>query len=565
MLPAMAPSLADAARPATDALRTTLLDPSLRRIVLAWFAVMAGKWALLVTTLVVAYDVGGPLGVGVLGLARYLTPTILAPFASLPAARWSTETVLRWTNAVRTLAVIATVAVVALDAPFPALALVVAIEAGIGAFTRPLHMALLPAVAGSPAQLIAANVTSSAAEGLGTFVGPALGGLLLIATGAVGALVAVVVIYALGVMAILQLHVPAVGRRDRQVGARAELDELHAGLRAAIRLPGPRLVMIGFGLQTFIRGLLTVIIVVAAIETLGMGEPGVGTLNAAMGLGGLAGAIGAITLAGRQRLGPSFAVALAGWGAPIVVIGIVGHPAIAVLMMVAIGISNAQLDVAGFTLAQRTTPNAARVAVLGLIDSVANLGPALGGIVAPLLIVWLGVQGALIATGLVLPVVAIALWPFTQRLDEGGPAAVRRVELIRAQPMFGPLSLATVEHLAARLEPFQAAAGEWLMREGDAGDRFVLIDVGTVEVTREGEKLRTLGPGAGIGEIALLHDVPRTASVRAVDDVTGFGLDQASFLEAVTGHAVSHAAAQATARQRLEADAARAEDPGATG
>lgn len=556
MLRPMPSRLPAAVLPATGALRTTLEDPALRRLIVAWFAVMAGKWALLVTTLVVAYEQGGPVAVGVLGLARYLTPSILAPFASVPAARWSTEAVLRATNLVRMLAVAGLALAVAVDGPFVALAIGTAVEAGIGAFTRPLHFALLPAVARSPGQLIAANVTTSAAEGLGTFVGPALGSLLLVATGPMGALVAVVAIYAAGLAPIIDLHVPAVGRAERPVGARAAIDDLRAGLRAAIRLPGPRLVMIGFGFQTFIRGLLTVVIVVAAIELLGMGEPGVGTLNAAMGLGGLFGAMVAIALAGRERLGPAFVASLAGWGAPIIVIGLFVHPAVAIVALLTVGISNALLDVAGFTLAQRTTPNGARVAVLGLIDSVANLGPAIGGIVAPLLIAGLGTRGALIVTGAVLPLVALAILPRMRRLDEGGPAAARRVELIRLQPMFGPLSLATVEHLAARLEPVHAAAGAWLIREGEPGESFLLIDTGEVAVSRDGTPLRTLGPGAGVGEISLIHDVPRTASVRATTDVDAFGLDRDAFLEAVTGHAASRETAEATARARLAADAA---------
>ncbi len=532
----------------------TLDDQELRRLIVAWFTIIAGKWALLVTTLVIAYDRGGAVAVGILGLARYLTPTILAPFAGLPAARWPNEAVLRATNAARTIAAVGVVAVVALDAPFAILALIVAIEAGLGAFTRPLHIALLPEVARTPDQLIAANVTSSAAEGLGTFIGPALGGVLLVASGPVGAILAVVAIYAIGVAAIAKVRVPVVGHRhDHSTGIATALADLSAGLRAAVHLPGPRLVIACLGLQTFVRGLLTVLIVVAAIEVLGMGEPGVGTLNAAMGLGGLFGAVVAITLAGRERLGPAFAFALAGWGAPIAVIGLLIHPVVAIAAMLAVGISNALLDVAGFTLAQRTSPNAARVAVLGLIDSVANLGPALGGIVASVLVTTVGIQGALIATGAILPIVAILAWPAIRRLPEGGVAAVRRVELIRAQPLFMPLSLATVEHLAASLVPVAFEEGAWLMRAGEPGRDFLLIDTGEIEISRDGEVLNTRGPGAGVGEIALLHHVPRTASVRALSPVEAFSLDHEAFLEAVTGHAVSNAAAEATAREHLAA------------
>lgn len=538
---------------AIDALRLTLADDDLRRMTISWFAINCGKWAFLVTNLVIAYEAGGAVAVGILGLARYLTPTILAPFAGLPVARWPAERVLFAANSVRAVGVALAVVVVVSGAPIGALYLAVALEAGAGAFTRPLQMALLPCIARTPAQLVAANVTASAAEGLGTFIGPALGGVLLATTGPVGADVAVLVVYLVGLVAIVGLHVPVIGRPDGSV--EAVVAQLSAGFRAVAHIPGPRLVFIGFGLQTLVRGLLTVLVVVAAVDVLGMGDPGVGALNAAMGLGGFVGAMIAIVLTGRERLAPSFAGAMVGWGAPIAVIGLLIDPVVAMLAMVVIGISNALIDVAGFTLAQRTSPNDSRVAVLGLLDSAANAGVALGGILAPVLIAWLGIRGALVVTGSILPVAALLVWPVLRKVNEGGAGLAERSERIRGVPLFAPLSLATVDYLAARLEPFAAADGDWLMREGEAGDRFYLIDTGDIEISQGGRTLRTLGPGAGVGEIALLHDVPRTASVQARGPVTGYALDRAAFVEAVTGHSASHTLAMTLVDERLKADA----------
>ena len=128
----------------------TLDDPALRRLTVAWFAIMAGKWAFLVTTLVSAYVAGGTVALGILGLARFLVPTAIAPFAGLPTARWRPEVVLRTVNAIRTVSTGLAPVVVGLELPIQLLFLVVALEAGVGAFTRPLHMALLPAVARTP-------------------------------------------------------------------------------------------------------------------------------------------------------------------------------------------------------------------------------------------------------------------------------------------------------------------------------------------------------------------------------------------------------------------------------
>jgi hypothetical protein len=203
------------------------------------------------------------------------------------------------------------------------------------------------------------------------------------------------------------------------------------------------------------------------------------------------------------------------------------------------------------------TPNAARVAAFGLIDSAANGGPALGGLIAPVLIAGAGIQGALIVSGAILPIAAVLAWSRLTRLDEGGPAAARRVELLRAQPLFAPLSLATIEHLAGSLEPVSFEAGAWLMREGEHGDRYVLIDHGEADVARFGETIGRLGPGDGAGEIALVHDVPRTASIRAVTPIGGFALARDDFVEAVSGHAVSQATAHSLVHERLAADSGR--------
>jgi len=160
-------------------------------------------------------------------------------------------------------------------------------------------------------------------------------------------------------------------------------------------------------------------------------------------------------------------------------------------------------------------------------------------------------------SGAILPIAAILAWPRLRRLNEGGPAAARRVELLRSQPLFAPLSLATIEHLAGSLQPVTFDAEAWLMREGDPGDRYVLIDRGEAEVTRLGEVIGQLGPTDGAGEIALVNDVPRTASVRAVTSIDAFALDRRDFLEAVSGHAVSEARAHHVVDEHLAADQAR--------
>ena len=123
-----------------------------------------------------------------------------------------------------------------------------------------------------------------------------------------------------------------------------------------------------FGVQPFVRGALTVLIVVASIELLGLGDPGVGLLNAAIGLGGIVGSVGTILLVGRHRLALVFLLALVVWGLPISVMGLVPLAWVAVAAMVVVGLANAVLDVAGFTTLQRIIPNDVRASVLGVFE-----------------------------------------------------------------------------------------------------------------------------------------------------------------------------------------------------
>lgn len=531
------PDLTSRLRSTTAAARSAAAEPALARLQVAWLCIHAGKTGLLVVNLIIAYTAGGYVGLGLYGLARFFVPTVLASFAGLPTARWPVSRILVAANATRTLAVALILATVVAAWPIELFYLAVALEAGAGSLSRPLHVALLPYVSRTPTGLVAANVTSSAVEGIGTFAGPAIAGILLASEGPATALTAVLAIYALGVAAIVGLGVR--GAPSRDTGVAAIRAQALAGIRTLVHDRGPRLVLTGIFLQTLVRGMLNVLVVVAAIGILDLGEPGVGNLNAALGAGGLLGAAVALGLVGRTAMSAGFGLSLAAWSAPLVLIGLVPLPIVAVVAMLAIGSANAVVDVTAYTLLQRTTPRDRRVAVLGLFDSLANGGQAVGGVLAPLLVAVLGIHGALIVAGLTLPVAALVLWPGLRATDPGLSATDRPTELVRGVPLFSPLSMAATEDVASQLRPVTYEPGDWLIREGETGHEFLIIDEGEIEVSQGGQPIRTLGPGSAVGEIALLHAIPRTASVRAMSPVRAYSLGREDFLAAaLTGPAL---------------------------
>ena len=116
--------------------------------------------------------------------------------------------------------------------------------------------------------------------------------------------------------------------------------------------------------------------------------------------------------------------------------------------------------------------------------------------------------------------------------------------------MFAPLSLAAKERLATKLLPLDVPAGATVVRAGDVGDRFYIVDSGVVRIELN-QGAKQSGAGEYFGEIALLRDVPRTATVTAATATRLYGLQRADFLAAVTGHAIAEAAAHEVISTRL--------------
>jgi MFS family permease len=291
--------------------------------------------------------------------------------------------------------------------------------------------------------------------------------------------------------------------------------------------------------------------VVTSLRLLDLGQAGVGFLTAAVGIGGLVGAVLALALVGRQRLASDFGLGLVLWGVPIALIGIFPEPPIALVLLGLVGVGVTVVDVAAVTLLQRVVPDEVLARVFGVLQTVFVASIGFGAIAAPLLVAWIGPRGALIATGALLPTLSVLLWTRLRKLDGIGMAPEDALELLRALPLFRPLPAPIIEELASKLVLVTTGAGEQVIREGDAGDRFYLIAAGEVDVSTDGQPVGTLGPGEYFGEIALLRDVPRTATVRAKRETRLYALERDEFLSAITGHPESAEAADAVVASRL--------------
>jgi MFS family permease len=536
----------------THAIREVAGNPGIRRIEASWTIGIAADWAYLVVLLIAAYAAGGPIGVGVLGVVRMIPPALVGPFADIPVARMRGDRALVTVNLVRAGAAAATALVFVLGAP-PALAFILAgLGAAAGAVVRPIQSGLMPALARSPSELIAANVTSSIGEGAGSFIGPLLGGAIVVGASPAAACIAVTIAFLGAALVVvgLRFHDEADARGGATITSEPGGVAVSRAFRALRVDPDVGIVFLDFGGQVFVRGMLTTLIVVASIELLDLGDSGVGLLNAAVGLGGLIGALGAVGLARMPRLGAAFAVALAFWGLPIAVIGAWPLVPLTLAALFVTGFSNALLDVSGFTILQRGVPASERVPVFGLLEGMVGFAMAAGGIVASLLVEAFGAPGALGIAGAILPILAVATWPQVSRLDRRSVGPEQEAAVLRAIPLFSPLPITAIERLASAARPVRFEPGEVIMRQGEPGETYLAIASGTVAIEIDGRPVATCQAGEGIGEIALLRRVPRTATATATTAVTGYLLEGPDFLAAIAGPA-SAAAAQSMVEERL--------------
>jgi len=530
-VPGAAGQIAESAR----AVRSAFRNPNLRRIELAFAAAIIGRYAVFLAVTLYTYHVGGVTAVAILTAVRQALAAVAAPFAGSLADRFSRERVMLASDLARFGFTAAMALLVHSGAPAVTVYACSVVVSIAGSVFRPAEASLTAAVARSPQELTAANVAGNSFESVGIFVGPSLGALIVAAAGYTWAFAVIALAFATSGLFVARI-------RDVPPRERIEPDEddedsgsVRDGLAAIVAEPRLGLLFVLYGAQCFVAGALGVLEIAMALSLLGTGNAGVGLLQSASGIGAIFGAGLAVALIARSKLASDLALGLVLWGTPLLLIGAFPHIWVAAIALAVLGAGNSIVDISAITLIQRTAPPAVAGRVFGALESMIVAMLALGALVTPPVVHWIGIRGSLVVFGAILPALVLVTAPRLRGIDRGARVPEEQLAALRTVPFLAVLPAQTLETLAVQATRVELPAGSTLFSQGDEGDSFYVLDAGKLTIDLpEGTKIEE-APGY-VGEIALLRDVPRTATVRAVEDATLWALGRDTFLDAVAGH-----------------------------
>jgi hypothetical protein len=502
---------------------------------------------------VYAFRHGGATSGMVIALVQIVPGVVFSLFLAALADYVRPSRMLCSSYVVLTVSISVIAVAMALNASF----VVVCVLASIASLTtnsaKPSNATLLPGIVRTPDELTAANVMGGWADGASNLVGPGLAGVTYAAGGAslsMGVMAALTFVSAIMVVRIkgpraaitldtrrrgtAESH-PARRRLEMWSTLRLVATSARARLRSSIRQSGQMGDLLI--LHTFyyvVVGALDLLCVVLALKYLRMGSGGPGLLNSAMGAGGLGAGLLTILLVGWRRLvgvlTVSIAVALAALG----LIGVWRSVDLTFALIILVGFGGLIYDVTSQTLMQRVAPADSIAGSFMIREALANLGLAVGVIVVRVVIALFGLKAALLAPAVLGSVVIGALWHRMRTLDDAAVVPQVEIQLLRSLTLFAALPIQTIEGLARRLTPMFVAQGVSVITAGEPGDSYYCVSDGELSVTRDGLVVNHLSRGDGFGELALLRDVPRQATVTAVSGAWLYRLDKSSFLEMIS-------------------------------
>ena len=525
--------------------QSALGNSLLVRFTIAHLLATVAEWAFFVGALVYAFDHGGSRAAGFSSVALLLPTALAAPAAGAAAQRRRPSRVRLGAYAVETLSLSAAAVAAFAEAPVAVVVGCCVVSAAAFTFVGPACAVLLPAIVRSTRELTVANLWMGSCEGISILGGSALATVLLAVEGPALALTGCAVLAFVGTLVTAGLgrgEPPPVRRPDEDESVGATRLVLHSIKRLRGR-PGATGVLAVAGGQYLLIGSLDLIVVVLANEALDLGDAGPGLLGTAVGVGALFSALASAVLVKRDRLAPLLASALAAIAVTSFALAVAPTLVAALVLFAVVGFSRSLLDLTSRMLLQRATPIDSLAAIFGAIELFGGVGMVLGSLMSQVLIAASGVEAALIGLGIFFTLLLVLTWRSLRVADDSADIPIVAISLLRRIPAFAPLPPLALEAVARAATEVSVAIGEAVVREGEEGDAFYAVVDGSFDVTISGRRVSTAERGASFGEVALLADVPRTATVSAACPGSLLAIQRVPFLIAVTGSDSSRQAA----------------------
>lgn len=529
-----------------------LPSPRIRRALLAYAITGFVEFATWLAILLVAYREGGPAYVGIASVVMLVPAIILIPIAAGLGDRMPRSRALALTHFTTATTSALTGIMLLIQAPFWAMLIVAATLNVVVGVARPMHFAMLPLLAQRPGDVVSANALSSSLDGVALFVGYLVAGVLTDYLGDWTVLLLCAGLMVVSALLVSSLRTAAAHVTD---DVPERILEAVAGLVALRRNAGAITLLLITVVMSVVEGANDTLTVTFNDQVLGLTESGAGLLAGAYGIGL---AIGGVTIAGLARrrmlapvvLGGALVMGLA--QASVALLDTLG-PTVALLIVIGVGVS--MIIVSARTLLQRSTDDAVLSRVMGVQEGVELLGLTFGAIVGPFLVGLIGPSRAFLPLGALVAVFGLITYATIRGLDTRTVPKEKEIALLCRVPFLQPLQPFELERLARRATWLDVSKGERVVTQGEVGDSFYVVDSGELSVTVDGVVRRhRMGPGDGFGEIALICEMPRTATVTATTTARLLRVSAEDFLSTVVPNARGARLARTLAEARLRSD-----------
>jgi MFS family permease len=521
------------------------------------------SWGYTVVLAAYVYGRTGSTGwIALIACTRWVIGLLVSGYAGVLADRHDRVRLIAASGVLCALSMAGLTAVVGVDGPLWLLPALSALDTIFSAAVRPATGALVPDVV-PESDLIAANALFAVLENVVIVLGPAIGGLLLLAGTpdvAIG-LNALSYLLAAGLYARVRTR----SRGDVAPEGESRLAQWSAGFRAIARTRAAVLLSVFLGLGSAIYG-ASIVLYAPMSRQFGTGANGYSYLLAASALGSVLIAVVADRLSAGSSLAPLLVGALIVESVPFGLSVFVHNGVLGALLQAFSGAGIVLLDVLAITALQRDLPRAALGRALAATGAVALAATIVGDLGASAIVAGAGLHWALAGIGIGFPALALACLPVLVATDRETAERTRAqrplVALVERLDLFEGASRRVLEQLVSDAQSRAAAPGEVLIRQGAQADALWLLESGVLGVEADGRQLPDVHAPGYVGELGLMHNAARSATVTVREAARVVRVGAAEFREAVESSA-SSASLVSLAGERLSRTARRRPLPAA--